>query len=345
MEAPAKSGGTRKQRNRRDLIGRLSTLPPIAFLKKHNPLRRKRRPKLGFDQPPHEIKELALPLRQAPAGLSTRVWRRLQAVMSSPAALVRRQAAALAGRGAAVARAGWGRIRGGLSRAGSVASRAVARLAGSRAGRWCARRAYAVGSSLEALRPAPWQAGQSTWLMARTQRVGRVTVGLVACEWTAMIGLVALLGVHAFRGHAWDTGTVNICGLAVCMLSLTGLVLHTWHQHLLASWKELELFICGSCGELRNFSPSLPCSRCGTHDMPVCPGRVPDRWSHWRHACSALATGAPAGTVGMILLTGRLVFPLVPGVVAGSLLLVVSLGLAAAAVLVAAGSHRPVAHA
>jgi len=119
-----------------------------------------------------------------------------------------------------------------------------------------------------------------------------------------MVVLVTLLGIQFCRGGAWDTPAVHVCGVVICGLGLGALVLQSWQDHLLASWKKLDLFICGECGALRNLSPSRQCPACGTDRIPAFPGQLPSSCARWQRVCNSLATGGPAAVVGLVLLTG-----------------------------------------
>jgi hypothetical protein len=271
MEAPVKSGGTRKQPDRRDLIGRLSTLPPIEFLKRHNPLRRREKIKLGFDQPRHEIEELAIPLRTAPPALRRRVQLWLGRLWC---------------RSAVVA----GRLSAKAERAKVRVSNVAAR--------------YAKGLTTSTC--ATWEPAQAPTLMVRTQQVRSSVVGLAICQWSMLVGLCVVLNVLTLEEKTWDNRTVNLCGLAILTLSLIGLVLQAWYQRLVASWRSLDLFTCGQCGELRNFAPSRPCPCCGSDAVPVFPGQVPVSWTKQLLALSALLLASPAILVGMLLLSTRI---------------------------------------
>lgn len=315
MDAPAKSGGTRKTRRGRQLIGRLSTLPPIEFLKKHNPLRRRRtKPKLGFDQPPQEIRRLALPLRPPPPSLSMRLHARIRPGVDwiadravGAAMAVRHAGFVTLDRTQWVARAALALlhppIRGAMSFAGSI----LVKLSRSRAVRAVAAGVDAVAGRVGALlRPAEWPATSTPALMQRAVRVKRLLVGTVVCEWTAAVGLVLLLAGLSLTGREWDRASVNVCGLILSLLSFAGLALLEWHARLVGAWRSLELFICGSCGGLRNFSPSLACPNCGTADQPVFPGHVPAAWLRGRELLGPLAVGGPALLAGALLCGGRL---------------------------------------
>jgi hypothetical protein len=296
MEAPAKSGGTRKMRPRRDLIGRLRTLPPIEFLKKHNPLRRRRKgPQLGFDQPIQEIKRLALPLRPAPPSLSMRMYLRLRSA-----------GAWVAGRCSTTAGAAFG-VAEWLIHAAAVRSRKTVELTrNTRAVCWCEHRIIAVAQRLAALQPVAWQPSQTTSLMVRTQRVRRTIVGLVACEWTVLVGLTLVLAGLAATERTWDRSEIDACALILVTMALGGLGLQAWHQRLIAAWKAMELFICAHCGALRNFSPSRQCPDCDTQDDPVFPGQVPAAWNRRGALVSPLAAGTPALLACLLLLTARM---------------------------------------
>lgn len=315
MDAPAKSGGTRKTRRGRRLIGRLSTLPPIEFLKKHNPLRRRRtKPKLGFDQPPQEIRRLALPLRPAPPSLSMRLYawmrpgidwladRALGAVMA-----LRHVAFVGVDRAQRTAGAALNLLHPPVRKAMSFAESIFARLSRSRVVRAAVAKAGVVAGRISTLlRPVDWPATRTPALMQRAVRVKHLLVGTVACEWTAAIGLVLLLGGLSVTGRDWDRASVNVCGLILSGLSLVGLALHEWHGRLIGAWRSLELFICGSCGGLRNFSPSVACPSCGTADQPVFPGQVPASWLHGRELLSPLAVGGPALLASALLCGSKL---------------------------------------
>lgn len=304
MEAPAKPGGTRKTGRGRDFIGRLGTFPPIQFLKKHNPLnRRRRKPTVGFDQPPQEIKRLALPLRPAPPSLSMRLYVRVRPVGEWCG--LRLTSAVIASRHVVYsAAAAGGRV---LARAQAVISSRVTAIRNTRAVRYCQARVQTLASRISAaLEPAVWPATQTAALMQRTVRVRRVLMATVVCEWTAMIGLFILLAALTVSGRTWDRDSVNVCGLILAAVSLCGLALHGWHHRLVAAWQGMELFICNHCGELRNFSPSLPCPTCGTKEPPVFPGQLPEAWTQWRKALSPLAVAGPALWVSMLLFASRL---------------------------------------
>jgi hypothetical protein len=148
---------------------------------------------------------------------------------------------------------------------------------------------------------------QTAALMARAQRVRRVLVGTVACEWTALTGLLLLLAALAITGRSWDRTSVNSCGLILSVMSLAGLGLHAWHVRLVSAWQGMELFICGACGGLRNFSPSLPCPICGTNASPVFPGQVPSAWRRHQMLLSPLAVGGPALLAGVLLFGARVI--------------------------------------
>ncbi len=272
MEAPAKSGGTRKQHNSRNLIGRLSTFPPIQFLKRHNPLRRRTRIQIGFDQPRHEIQELALPLRTAPPSLGRRVQLRMGRLWC--------KVAVLAGR---------------LSRKCERVNAKVVAVAAS------------IVKRLEVLAPATWEPTQAPMLRMRVQRVRRVLAGVVVCEWIGLVGLCATLVTLVVTGRTRDTGIANLCGLAICVLGLAGLMFHAWHQRLLASWRSLDLFTCGQCGGLRNYAPSLPCPGCNSEELPVFPGQLPIGWARWSMALSAPVVASPAMLSGILLLGSRII--------------------------------------
>jgi len=315
MEAPAKTGGTRKSRPRRDLIGRLSTLPPIEFLKKHNPLRRRRRrPQLGFDQPPAEIRRLALPLRPAPPSLSMRLYVRVREIgewmagrLTTAGKAARQVMRAAILRATAIAGRTWELVRPAFVRVASAANGVFRALARSRLVRWLEHQASMVSARLSALAPADWEPGQTTALLARTQRVRRTLVGLVVCEWTALLGLLIVLGILAVAGRGWDRMSINAYGLILSAISLTALGMQAWHQRLVEAWRGMELFICGSCGELRNFSPSLACPECGTADTPVFPGQTPEAWARGRTLISPLAAAGPALLASMLLLAAKVV--------------------------------------
>jgi hypothetical protein len=320
MDAPAKTGGSRKQRSGRDLIGRLTTLPPIQFLKRHNPLRRRRKVKLGFDQPRDEIQKLALPLRTTPPPLRRRVklWAGRQWCKS---AVVAGRLSVRTQRARAAARSIVDRASTRLIHIASLGVQRVVALKDTTAGRWCVSHVQALSRPLVAwwslwyrrlayaftgVSPVPqWEPTQAPVLMARAQRVRRALVGMVVCEWMALAGLCATLAVLAIERHTWDTRAINLCGVILCALSLAGLVLHAWHQRLVASWRALDLFICGHCGELRNFSPSLPCPRCSNDAVPVFPGQVPDAWKKWSRVLSAPALAMPAIVSALLLFSSR----------------------------------------
>jgi hypothetical protein len=317
MEAPAKSGGTRKMRPRRDLIGRLRTLPPIEFLKKHNPLRRRRKgPQLGFDQPIQEIKRLALPLRPAPPSLSMRMYLRLRPAGAwvvgrcrAAADATGRLMQASAVRFRMTVDRAWARLQPLFAALASTYHAAIvraARIRHTRTVRWCEHRIAAFAQRLAALQPAVWQPTQTSALLARTQRVRRTLIGLVACEWTALVGLMIVLTGLAVTGRMWDRGSINACALILSIMALAGLGLQAWHHRLIAAWQAMELFICGDCGSLRNFSPSRPCPKCDTQNSPVFPGQVPAYWTRRAFLVSPLAAGTPALLACMLLLTARL---------------------------------------
>jgi hypothetical protein len=142
--------------------------------------------------------------------------------------------------------------------------------------------------------------------MARTKRVRRTLVELAICEWAVLVGLCVMLNVLTAEGKTLDNRAVNLCALAIIALSFIGLVLQAWYQRLVASWRSLDLFTCGKCGELRNFSPSRPCPRCGSDAVPVFPGQVPASWTKRLLALGALALASPAILVGMLLLSARI---------------------------------------
>lgn len=320
MEAPAKSGGTRKMRSRRDLIGRLGMLPPIEFLKKHNPLRRRRPgPELGFDQPPYEIKQLALPLRPAPLPLSMRLYHRLRTL----GGWIARPMTTVGRRGRRVTQSLAARLRGSADRLRSrlqplqrllanAACALLVRISGLRhAGAvvWCERsvrtatRRLAV--LLAALRPDEWQASQTIRLMVRANRVRRALIGLVICEWATLIAFLPVVLLTA--GPAADPTVVNAANLLLVMLGLAALLLQAWHHRLIGAWRTMELFICGRCGSLRNFSPSLPCPNCDTREAPVFPGQVPSGWSGQAYLTSPLAAAAPALLSCAVVLSTKLI--------------------------------------
>lgn len=320
MEAPAKSGGTRKMRSRRDLIGRLGMLPPIEFLKKHNPLRRRPPgPELGFDQPPYEIKQFALPLRPAPLPLSMRLYIRLRSLggwitrlMTAAGRQGRRLMLSLANR----FRSSTDRLRIRLQpfrSASANAARAllvrISRLRHAGAVVWCERRVRTATGRLAvllaALRPDEWRASQTTRLMVRANRVRRALIGLVVCEWATLIAFQPVVLLTA--GSAADPTVVNAAGLFLVMLSLAALLLQAWHHRLIDAWRTMELFICGGCGSLRNFSPSLPCPKCDTREAPVFPGQVPSGWSGQAYLTGPLAAAAPALLSCGVLLSTRLI--------------------------------------
>lgn len=273
MEAPAKSGGTRKQRNGRDLIGRLGTFPPIRFLKRHNPLRRRNKVKLGFDQPPYEIQQLALPLRTAPLPLRRRMQLRVGRWWCEAAVVVGRMSA---------------KIERGKTNFAGVVGRYLQRIEASAC-------------------PATWEPTQAPRLMARTLRVRRVLTGLVAAQWTALVSLCMVLGMLTLRGQTWDSRAVHLCGLTIGLMSLAGMILHTWHHRLISSWRAMDLFLCGQCGELRNFSPSRPCANCGSSAAPVFPGQTPTSWTHWLCVLNTPVVTSPAMLVCLLLLGARAV--------------------------------------
>lgn len=318
MEAPAKPGGTRKSGQKRDLIGRLSALPPIEFLKRYNPLRRRtRRVQLGFDQPLQEIKRLALPLRPAPPSLSSRLFARLRAAATRIAARITaigRSAQAIAltllRKAALPARRAWDRLSpafGAMASTVRATSSRVIDIRHSRAVGWLEQRVEAIARRAAALEPAPWQASQTAALMLRTRRVRRVLAGTVVCQWTALAGLLTMLAALAIAGHTWDRASIHACGLILAAVGLSALTLQAWHHRLIRAWQDMELFICSRCGGLRNFSPSLACPSCGTDDAPAFPGQVPAHWRHWPALVSPLAAGAPALLAAMLLFLARTV--------------------------------------
>jgi hypothetical protein len=291
-------------------------LPPIEFLKKHNPLRRRRhKPKIGFDQPPQEIRQLALPLRPAPPSLSMRLYVLVRPYLAwmgdrvmTGAMAVRHAAFVAAAHTQHAAGAAWGRVRPAMV---AVRSRIAARAVASRD----SRLVRAVAGKVEAvaarvgvvLQPAVWPATRTAALMQRTVRVRSALAATVACEWTAAVGLMLMLAVLGVTGRGWDRASIHACGLVLSLLSLTGLVLHTWHSNLVGAWRGLELFICGSCGGLRNFSPSLACPTCGTDHEPVFPGQIPATWSRGKELLSPLSVGGPALVACAVLFASKLV--------------------------------------
>jgi hypothetical protein len=270
----------------------LATLPPIQFLKRYSPrLRRRKRPTIGFDQPPRELKELAFPLRPAPPTLSNRLRIRFARVTAKTAFTFGRlttRATALGHRAMAP-----------VLTAYALAVAAISPLVERLTGRLMAR--------LAALQPAPWQVTQTAALLTRTHRVRRALVGTMVCEWTAVTGLTLIVLARLVTGRPLDSGIVNGCGLAVCGLGFAALTLHAWLQHLVAAWRSLEVFICGECGELRNFSPSLPCSGCHSEALPVFPGQMHPTWSACNRAIGSILAGAPVATIACLVLAGRLI--------------------------------------
>ncbi len=286
-DGPATQHSTRNTRSVRD---RLATLPPIQFLKRYSTRLRRHRPTLGFDQPPRELKELAIPARSAaPSGVA-RLGMRVRLQFARTVA----RSAFILGR-VSLRVSQWSQritvpMRAAAARVQVVTHQGLER----------------VAVRLERLQPAPWEATQTTALLARTRRVRRCLLGLLACEWVLTAGLALVACGMLVRGHALGGSVVNACGLIMCLLGLGSLTLLAWHQRLTAAWRGLELFICGRCGELRNFSPSMPCPVCGDHSAPAFPGQVPTGSSSWDTAMHVLPVGAPAVIFALVCFAGRL---------------------------------------
>lgn len=151
-----KTDGSATKSSTRSVRDRLATLPPIQFLKRYSPrLRRHRRPTLGFDQPPREMKQLALPLRPAPPWLGSRLRIRLTRATAWAAFTLGR----VATKAGAVIHNVMAPVHAAYARATSAVSPVVERLT----------------AKLAALQPAAWEVTQTSVLLARTHRVRRAS--------------------------------------------------------------------------------------------------------------------------------------------------------------------------
>lgn len=303
-----KTEGSATRSAARSMRRRLSTLPPIQFLKRVSPRLRRRKPKIGFDQPPQEIKRLALPTRPAPP-----TWMQRTAARTNDR-IVRPVTSLVTKTGRNTIDFSRSAFRGGVEFGVRTGRRMVERWRRSPARAWCAARVNRAGGFIEPfvarvvgrVRPRNWRSIESVALMARTQHARSFLAVTVVCEWTAFAGLISLLGLLTATGRSWQVGAVDACGAILCGLALAGLALHAWCGNLMSAWRGLEVYICEQCGSLRNFSPALACPMCGTTQMPVLPGKVPARWARHELLLQPLSISGPALGAGMLVFAVRL---------------------------------------
>ncbi|MCL2329754.1 MAG: hypothetical protein FWC56_00455 [Phycisphaerae bacterium] len=291
-----------QQSNSRNLMGRLGTLEPLRFLRRHNPLRRPQQTMLGFDQPRDEIQKLAIPMREAPS-LGRRVRMRAIQLWCKSAVLTGRVSVRVE-RAVAPLQPFVQRAKAAIADIASRSWQRVTAIQETAFGRWCTARMQAT----VAMAQPEWSPMQAPLLMTRVQRIRQVLMTMAVGQWAVLVGLAATSAVFAMSRHThpWDTRAINAMGIILCVMGLAGLVLHTWYQRLIATWRSFDLFICGHCGHLRNFSPSLPCSNCDHDDAPVFPSQVPSHWTRWNVVISAPALAIPPMLTALVLFLSRL---------------------------------------